>query len=384
MHKITRGVVSVTLLTAATVLLAGCATTDGGVRADPAATSGPTATSTPSATAAETATVDFGKAPAGSGVPSCAALLPADLVDALVPGTTTTDLLTTASHVVGSWSALGVAGGADCWSTNGVSPVDDVEPGTRDDPKYEGVRVSVLPHAASAFDTATSVATSPAESTTAVDCAASDSARVFCHGGVLAGSAWVSVQVTRLQTTADATPQAMLPVYRDLLDQVRAAVAGSPAGAASGADSADWAFTPCSPDRVNAVTSVTLRDAVYATDTPPAIDEFVNQRIGSATCSFVEGERYNVSDALYSATPDAAWVVEQRLAAGLIDRAHRIDLPGLGDRDGAWRTCDETACSVDIVHDGTWLQYFLTTRVAPNTSSAVERWAEASFSAVDD
>lgn len=376
---------SVTLLTAATVLLAGCATTDGGVRADPAATSGPTATSTPSATATETATtVDFGSAPAGSGAPSCAALLPTDLVGALVPGTTTTGLLTTASHVLGSWSAIQVAGGTDCWSTNGVSPVDDVEPGTRDDPEYEGVHVSVLPHAATAFATATRVATSPAESTTAIDCAASDSARVFCHGGVLAGSAWVSVQVTRLQTTADATPEAMLPTYRDLLDQVRAAVASSPAGTASGDDSADWAFTPCSADRVNAVTSVTLRDAVSGTDTPPGIDEFVNHRIGSATCRFVEGERYDASDALYSATPDAAWIVEQRLAAGLIDRAHRIDLPGLGERDGAWRTCDDAACSVDIVHDGTWLQYFLPARVAPNTSSAVERWAEASFSAVDD
>lgn len=365
------------LLTAAAAVLSGCSTA---TTADP--TARPSTSATPSATAtsdAAGATVDFGDPPERAAAPACTTLLPADLVDALVPGATVTDPLTTAAHVNGSWSALLVAGGTDCWATNGTSPLDDVQPGTRDDPMYQGVIVSVMPRAASAFDAATTSATQLQGGALTPDCAASDSARVYCRGSVLAQNAWVTVDVTRLQDTADATPEAMQPTFVALVERVRAAVATSEAGTQTGDDSADGSFTTCSPDRVNAVTTTALRDPLAQTDTLPWLPEYARTRVGGTQCVFSGGSTYALDDAVYSSTPRAGWFVEQRLAAGLVDRADRIELPGLGSGDGAWRTCDDTACSIDVVHDGTWTQYLLHSRVAPDTRSAVERWATSSF-----
>jgi hypothetical protein len=385
MHTFTRGVVSLALLTTATVLLTGCATADQDPRSGSTAT---TESSSPApAPATETsaaATVDFGRAPDGPDAPSCSTLLPSDLVDSLVPGVEPRDVVATLPHAIGSLATVRAAGGTDCSATNGVQQIDDVVPTTRDDTAYEGVVLSVLPDAAAAFRDAGQQATTPLESATEVRCDASDSARVYCHGGVLAGTAWVDVNVVRVQTTADATPEAMLPTLRTLLDGARTAIASSPAGTATGDDSAEWAFTPCSPDRLNAVTTVTLRDSVSGTDIAPGIGEYAQGRIGSDVCRFVAEDGRSSADAVFSSTPGAAGIVQQRLAAGLIDRGGRIELPGLEARDAAWRTCDDTTCTIDVVHDGTWTQYFLTKRVAPDTSSAVQRWAQSSFSAATD
>lgn len=380
MYTFTRGVVGLALLTTATVLLTGCATTDQDPRSA-SATTGPSRSATAPATKTPAAaTVDFGQAPDGPDAPSCSTLLPSDLVDSLVPGVEPRDVVATVRHAIGSLATVRVAGGTVCSATNGVAQIDDVVPTTREDTAYEGVALSVLPDAAAAFRDAGTQATSPQETATVVRCDASDSARVFCHGGVLAGTAWVDVDVVRLQTSTEATPEAMLPTFRALLDGARTAVAASPAGTATGDDASGWAFTPCSPDRLNAVTSVTLRDSASGTDTAPGIGEYAQGRIGSDVCRFVDDDGTSSAEAVFSSTPDAAWIVEQRLAAGLIDRGGRIELTGLGARDAAWRTCDDTACTVDVVHDGTWTQYFLTKRVAPDTSAAVERWAESSFS----
>jgi hypothetical protein len=385
MYTFTRGVVSLALLTTATVLLTGCAMTDQGPRSGSTATTEPSSSATSPATETPAAaTVDFGHAPHGPDAPSCSTLLPSDLVASLVPGVQPRDVVATSRHAIGSLTTVRVAGGTDCSATNGVPLIDDVVPTTRADAAYEGVVLSVLPDAAAAFRDAGEQATTPLESSTEVRCDASDSARVFCHGGVLAGTAWVDVDVVRLQTTADATPEDMLPTFRALLDGARSAVAESPAGTATGDDATGWAFTPCSPERLNAVTSVALRDSVSGTDTAPGIGEYAQGRIGSDVCRFVAEDGRSTADAVFSSTPGAAWVVEQRLAAGLIDRAGRIELPDLGARDAAWRTCDDTACTVDVVHDATWTQYFLTKRVAPDTSSAVQRWAESSFSSAAD
>jgi hypothetical protein len=89
--------------------------------------------------------------------------------------------------------------------------------------------------------------------------------------------------------------------------------------------------------------------------------------------------RYDQQQAQYDRLPNGGWAVEQRLAAGTIDRDGRIDLDGLDDGDGAWRTCDDTACTLDVVSDGgTWEHFVLMRAVAPDTAEAVERWATAS------
>jgi len=378
MHTITRGVVGLALLTTAATVLVGCSTAT--TPADPSVAPSTSATPSGSSTSdAEQTTVDFGDTPEQAAAPACTTLLPTDLVDALVPGVTVTDPLTAAAHVDGSWSALRVAGGTDCWATNGTSPVDDVHPATRDDPGYEGVVVSVLPRATTAFDAATSMAKELQDSELTPDCAASTPARVTCQGSVLAQNAWVTVDVIRLQDGAAATPEAMRPAFVALVDRVRAAVEPSQAGTETGADSGDGSFTTCSPEKVNAVASAALRDPAAQTDTLPWLREYAETRVGAAACVFSAGPDHVLADAVYSSTPRAGWFVEQRLAAGLVDRDDRIELPGLGDHDGAWRTCDASACTIDVVHDGAWTQYLLHSRVAPDTSSSVERWAVSSF-----
>ncbi|UFU13888.1 hypothetical protein LQK89_15500 [Curtobacterium sp. C1] len=382
MHTFTRGVVGLALLAAAATGLAACSTDGAPPRA--ATTSTPTPMSDPTSSPTEVAaerstTVDFGPAPEQATAPPCSTLLPSDLVDVIVPGATGTDLLTDAAHVNGTWSSIRVDGGTECWATNGVSPLDVVTPTEQGDPVFEGISVSVLPRAAAALDAATTAASQLQDAPLEPTCDASDAARVYCRGDVLAQNAWVSVAVTRLQDDADATPEAIEPAYRTLLERVRAAVAASPAGTQTGPDSPDASFTPCSPDRVNAVTTVTLRDPYHRTDTVPWLAQAATTRAGGEHCVFGSGSGWESVDAAWSTTPRAGWFVEQRLGAGLVDRADRVDLPGLGDGDGAWRTCDDTACSIDVVHDGTWTQYFLQRRVAPNTSEAVLRWAESSF-----
>ncbi|WP_146243585.1 hypothetical protein [Curtobacterium sp. MCBD17_008] len=376
MHKktVTRGVVAVALLAALSTGMTACTPT---TSADPRPTptdASPSSSPTPEHTPA---TTDFGTEPSAGDAPACDALLPDDLVRALVPDAEPVDAITELAHPAATWNATRLTGGTGCWASNGSSPLDDRAARTADEPAYEGVRVAVLPDAAAAFRTAGTDATAPAESATTVRCAASDAARVYCNGGVLAGTAWVDVAVVRLQTASDATPEAMQPEYEALLEHVRETVAASPAASVDGDDSDDWSFTDCTTDGVAAVADTTLRDSVTLTDTPPTIDEFAQSRVGGSTCRFV-GPEY-ATGAVYASVPDSGWVVEQRLAAGTVDRDGRIDLPGLGARDAAWRTCDELACTVDVVHDRTWTQYLLTTEAASDTAAAVERWAASSF-----
>jgi hypothetical protein len=205
----------------------------------------------------------------------------------------------------------------------------------------------------------------------------------------MAGSAWVQLTSARLQTTADATPEQAEPAFRALLERATTTVAASPLGSLTTDPPApDGSYTTCSAERVDQVTSRKLVNyATLGTDASSGMSQYAMNRLGAAECSFqteadtTSARPYPVVGAEYSTVPGGAWVVRDRLGAGRIDRADRLDLPGLGASDGAWRTCDELACSVDVVHDGDWTHYLLYTRVAPNTSDAIERWVESSFSA---
>ena len=212
------------LLTTATVLLTGCATTDQDPRSA-SATTGPCqvgarapATKTPAA-----ATVDFGQARAGPGAPSCSTLLPSDLVD--FPGARRRAAgrrREPSAHAIGSLATVRVAGGTVCSATNGVAQIDDVVPTTRDGPPPTRASPSPCsPTQPLPSGTPVEQATTPQETATVVRCDASDSARVFCHGGVLAGTAWVDVDVVRLPDVHGGHPRG------DAADLPRAARRGA-------------------------------------------------------------------------------------------------------------------------------------------------------------
>jgi hypothetical protein len=382
MHTFTRGIVSVALLSAAAVTLAGCAPT---TSADPTVSAMPSESSaTPSATASA-APVDFGAAPSRDGVPACDALLPADLVEALVPGTKPVDTLADTPDIAGAWAFTATAGGTDCERANGVSAIDEVQPTAKDDPAYQGVRLTVLPDAEADYADAQTSATSPEVAATTVRCDASDSARVYCGGAVRAGTAWVDIRSVRVQDSADATPEAAEPAFTALLAAAAAAVEDSALGSATTEHgSPDGSYTTCDAANVNAVASKELADPhTRGGDASAGIQQYAMNRLGGSNCVFEAqgaGEQpYAITGAVYSVVPGGGWVVERRLDAGTIDRADRVDLDGLPSGAAAWRSCTDLACSVDVVDDGDWTHFVLYERVADEPSAGVVRWAEASL-----
>lgn len=378
MGTMTRGTRAAALAAIALVGLSACSTTSEATPAAPS--SSRTAAPTPSSTAVAD-TVDFGSAPSRNGVPACVDLLPDELVTAIVPTARAVDPLAV-PHLDAAGLAAVVATGASCLSSNGVAPLDDTVPGRQGDPVFEGIELRVLPDAAPEFADATGRSL-PGEDRTTPSCSASDSARVSCTGGLVAGSAWVDLSVQRVQASASDTPDQVLPRFRALLEHARDVVAGSGLGArATEHASGDWRFTDCSPATVNTVTSRALQDLTTGSDLPAAQVNYALNRIGGAACVFTgPGDGgYVDRDAVYAAVPDGGWAVEQRLASGVVDRRDRLDLEGLGPRDAAWRTCDQDACSIDVVQDGDWEHYLLFARSAPDTADAIERWVTASIS----
>lgn len=333
----------------------------------------PSDTTTPGAAG----TVDFGAAPDTTAVPACSAILPDDLTTALVPGVRAVDVLTDVDHVAGTDAFVAAAGGTVCVSSNGVAPLDDHVPGRQGEQLFEGVRLSVLPGGRAALAEHDEHAGQAAST----DCGASDSARVYCTAEVLAGGAWVSLASTRLQDDTDATPEQAQPAFDALLAAVTERVAGSAIGDAGTSDvSDDGSITPCDAGKVDAVTDTELVVGPYPnSSTAPEIEDFARNRVDGDACVFVDATgAYPTADGLYARLPAGGWVAEGRLAAGTVDRGDRLELAGLGQHDAAWRTCDDDACSVDVVQDGTWTHYLLFSRAAPDTSAAVVRWVEAS------
>jgi len=390
-----RRITTVAVATIVVVGLTACSGTDAPPSGDPTAGTTSAAPAASDTAAPDTAgsdqdgdddAVSFGRTPDSAGWPGCAQLLPSDLVDALVPGAAAEDPLTEQAHTLGAWAFPQAAEGTSCWATDGVSPIDDVAEARRDDPVFQGVHVSVLPDARPEFRaTGGSDAASASMSVTEVRCDASDAARVQCQGGVLAGDAWVQITVIRLQDSTDATPEALLPAFRTLLEHAQQDVADS-AGASVSSDhpAASSRLTVCDSSRVDEVSDVDLSTpSDVATDIAAELGDFAMHRVAAANCVFrYDGTgRYPLTGAAYSALPDGGWVLEQRLGNGTVDRSGRLDLDGLESGDAAWRTCDDMLCSVDVLRDGTWEHFALWRAVAPDTTSAIVRWVEASLAA---
>lgn len=361
---------------AAAVTLAGCTLPSTPTAEGSASTLAPSASGAPSASPTGS-TVDFGEVPENSAAPSCSTLLPAVPAAAVVPGVRATDLLSGTPHIGGTEAFVLAAGGAVCLSSNGVAPLDERWPTRRGDPVYEGVRLTVLPAGREALAQYDAFVGQTAQQ----PCAASDSARVYCSAEVLAGDAWVSLGTTRVQDDQDATPEQAQPAFDVLLDAVVQRVSSSTLGSADRDGSADdSALTPCSDANVDAATGSDLAVGPFPNSGgPPELEDFARNRVDGDTCVFVgtSGDQLT-ADALYTHLPAGGWALEQRLAAGTATRSDPLDLPGLGDRDAAWRTCDETACSVDVVRGGDWTHYLLFGRAASDTSAAIERWVRAS------
>ncbi|MDM7891763.1 hypothetical protein [Curtobacterium caseinilyticum] len=383
MHMITRAVVSAGIVLGTVVSVAACAAdgptatgTDAGTGTS-ASTDRSTPTSTPTRSGA--GTVDFGPAPDVSGAPACSSLLPEDLAAAVVPGARPVDLLGEAAHVAGTEAFLVAVGGASCTASDGVAPLDDQVPGRRGDPVFEGVQLTVLPAGLDAlaehreFDAVSALE----------GCSASDSARVYCATDARAGSAWVTLSATRLQDDADAVPERVQPAFDALLAAVVDRVSASSLGTADD-DRADpdGSITRCDADNVNAVADTTLAVGPFPnSSTAPEPTDFARNRVGAESCVFVSDDQetgHVRTGAIYTHLPEGGWVAEQRIAAGAIDRSGRIDLDGLGAGDGAWRTCDERACSVDVVRDGDWTHWVLFTEDAADTATAIGSWVERS------
>jgi hypothetical protein len=356
-----------------TSVVAGCSS---------ASISNPTASAAPPTSSASPATeIDFGSTPAVG--PSCDTILSIDTVRTVVPSAAATPLVGLA-RVDGSWFAAMTSGGLTCAATNGVSQLDDVQFGARDTPVYQGVVVTVLPDAADEFQRYSGQASEAGA--VAGSCAATDSARLSCTGDLLAGTAWLSVSATRVQDDVDASPEVMDPKFTALVRSVASAVrATALATADAPTTTRPVAPTACSATRVNAVASTRLIDAWANTDYYQDASLTSLARADEDRCQFVvdtSGDWPHASTgAVYTSLPNGGWVVRARLAAGAIARDGRIDLPDLGAHDAAWRTCDTTACSVDIVHDGAWTHYLLTAAVAPSTSDAIEQWVRSSWRA---
>jgi hypothetical protein len=382
MHTFTRGIVSVALLSAAALTVAGCSPT---TSADPTASAKPSESSAAATTTASSSPIAFGPAPTGDGIPACDALLPADLVEALVPGVEPVDTLADTPDIAGAWAFAATAGGTDCESANGVSAIDEVLPTTKDEPAYQGVRLTVLPDADAEYVDAQTSATSPDVAATTVRCDASDSARMYCGGAVRAGTAWVDIRSVRLQDTTDATPEVSEPAFKALLAASAAAVAGSALGSATTEHGGpDGSYTTCDAANVNAVASKDLADPhTRGGDASAGLQQYAMNRLGASSCVFEAqgtGEQpYAITGAVYSEVPGGGWVVERRLDAGTIDPADRVELDGLPAGAAAWRSCTDIACSLDVVDDGDWTHFVLYERVADAPSDGVVRWAEASL-----
>lgn len=388
LRRITTAAVAVTVVLG----LTACSGTDSSSAPGPTSGAASGTTSTPATGAAGSdqdgadEPIAFGRTPDSAGWPSCAQLLPGGLVEAVVPGVAVEDPLTGQAHTLGAWAFARAAGGASCWATNGVSTLDDVAEARRDDPVFQGVHVSVLPDAGPEFRAAGgNDAAGASMSTTEVRCDATDAARVQCQGGVLAGDAWVDVTAVRAQDSAAATPEAVLPAFRTLLGHVQQNVTGSAgASVSTGHAAASSRLTVCDSSRVDDVSDVDLSTpSDVATDTAAELGDFAMHRVEGAVCVFrYDGSgRYPLTGAAYSELPDGGWVLEQRLGNGTVDRSGRLDLDGLESGDAAWRTCDDMLCSVDVLRDGTWEHFALWRAVAPDTTSAIVRWVEASLAA---
>lgn len=378
----TRLLVVTTALTAL-LALSGCAAS---TAEDPTVSPAPTSagTSAPSETAASER-VDFGPTPSGDGVPTCAALLPAEAVAAVVPSASLVDEVQL-PHLAGLQLAAATAGGASCLATNGVAPLDDTRDAKRGDPVFSGITLVVVPDSAPEYREIEQGTGPDGLEPIGPTCAASDAARVYCIDMALAGDAWVYVSATRAQDSADATPEAMTAPFEALVEQAAATVSASAvASVRTDHDVPSDAVTTCSPDNVNTVTSTELVWPLAASDALPSPQEYALAGLGGASCTFdtpaTRDRGYSQPRAQYDHVPGGGWIVQQRLSAGTIDRADRLELDGLDDGDAAWRTCDDEACSVDVVSDGgDWEHYVLYRTVAPNTSSAIERWVTAARS----
>jgi len=374
MHTFTRGVVGAGVALASIIVITGCSVPSTPT-AEVSASTAPTGTPAPTEAAT---TVDFGSTPDTTGRLACSTALPDDLVAALVPGLRAVDTLTDSAHIAGSEAFVPGAGGILCDRSNGVAPLDDHVPGRAGETLFEGVRLSVLPDARAALAEHNEYNGGGTPTT----CGASDSARVYCTADVIAGSAWVHLASTRLQDDADATAEQAQPAFDALLSAVVRQVSGSPLGTTSdGTTTDDGSITTCDAGNVNAVTTTELAVGPFVnSSTAPEADDFARNRVGGASCVFIgTAGSYPTADALFTQVPDAGWIVQRRLAAGTVARAERLDVDGLGARDAAWRTCDDDACTVDVVHDGDWTHYVLYRRAAPDASGAIARWVASSF-----
>lgn len=375
----TRLLVVTTALTAL-LALSGCAAT---TAEDPTVPSAPTSAESSGPSGSTAPAVDFGPTPSGGGVPACSTLLPEGAVQAIVPDAALVDAVQV-PHLRGVDLAAAAAGGASCLASNGVAFFDDTADARYGDPVFAGITLVVVPDSAPEYH-AVEAATGPnGILPDGPTCNASDSARVFCSQMALAGDAWVYASAIRPQDTAAATPEELTEPFEALVERAVATVSASAVASVHTDHGAPTnAVTTCSPDNVNTVTSTALVWPLAASDAVPSPQEYALAAVGGSSCIFdTPAEReygYSQPSAQYSRIPDGGWVVQQRLSAGTIDRSHRVELDGLGDDAGAWRTCDETACSVDVVSDGgDWEHYVLYRDVAPNTSSAIERWVTAS------
>lgn len=361
---------------AVVVALSGCSMLGSGT-GSAAPSRSATATSSATATTAA-ADVTFAARPDQAGMPSCTSILPAGLTARLVPAIADDDPLTRQVHVEPSTLAVEADGGLSCNIDNGVAFIDSVSPGKQGDPMRNGITAMVLPDASDELD---ALLADPAVSAP-VSCTASDAARVSCTADVHAGSAWLDISLERVQDADGVTPEGMQDRFQALVTHATSVVAESPLGTADVPhESGDPGPSICVADRVNAVTTTPLADPYAATDFTQDIIWVSLERAGAEWCSFVTTGRdpYAPIGAVYGTIPKGSWIVEARIDAGLIDADDRIDLDGLGTGDAAFRTCDDTLCTVDVVHSGNWTRYLLQKSVAPDTSAAIETWARSSF-----
>lgn len=370
-RTVTTGVVAAMLV----VGLSGCSLLGVG---GPAPSSSPTPTSSPSTTAA-TDGVRFTERPDQAGMPACTSVLPAGLTARLVPAVADDDLLTEQEHMDPSAMAAPASGGLTCSIDNGVAAMDSVYPGTQGDPMRNAVTATVLPDASEALDTFLGQDSSGSGP---VWCAATDAARLLCQADVHAGSAWLSVGLERVQDATDVTPEGMRDRFQALVAHATTAVQDSPLGSAEVPhETGDPGPSTCIATRVDTVTSTPLVDTNAGTDWHDDISWVALERAGADVCDFrpASEQGYATVAARYGTLPKGSWAVRARIEAGLVDAADRIQLDGLGAHDAAFRTCDDTLCTVDVVHGGDWTRYLLATSVAPDTSAAIESWATSSF-----
>ncbi|MFZ7087380.1 hypothetical protein [Curtobacterium sp. RRHDQ10] len=367
-----RGLAAGTLVA---MTLGGCAVL--GI-ARPAPTGPHSSAPAPSPTAAVDR-VRFTDAPNRSGMPDCAAVLPSGLSARLVPSIAPDDPVTEQRHIDPATMASVAAGGLVCNVDNGVAAMDSVYPGQHGDPVRNGIVATVLPDANDALDAFLS---SDTWTGSPVSCSASDAARVSCSADVHAGSAWLHIALDRVQDADDATPGGLQDRFRALVTHATATVQDSALGTVTVAhEQGSPGPSVCVTTRVDAVTDTPLRDRWNATDWQDDISWVSLERAGGEWCDFHRADEQDSTAvaARYGTLPQGSWVVRARIDAGLVDADDRIDLDGLGAHDAAFRTCDDTLCTVDVVHDGDWTRYLLEKSVAPDTSAAVEAWARSSF-----